>query len=1052
MNNNTKHLQHNNPIQTSIFTSPNTTSPNDSNIQPQPALTFPTHTPYKPLSTPIRSKLHHQHQPSLPKKQTQITLEDLTDQTLIYPLTKPAAQTTELNDYHHMLNQTPIQTSNSPVSAISTSRKHQHQQSPYNDMSPLSIPHNMNRHHHYNISDLSLNSNERYFQGDSFTKENSDIPRQLNLSQLRSKGPTPQSGVNDHPHKQKQNIYNINKHIYNNPTRYSDISFQLEEKNKHDKNANTTYTGIKNYQVRRFKHLRKYRFSMNPKKIDRTCKVIQKWWKYNIKVKLDYLKRVIHIQKVFRGNYTRKNFRDLIYLTALYEKFITHINTAMCRYVRRVYYPKPSLKQRNALGKVVYIKLHQYFRKWRTMNTIYNIKSNASRLMYKFRNNSRYYLYLLTPYFALWKHKVNDINNKRKRMLTISQFNVKERKNTLRKHFNMWKHSALQMKYNEDVNSLIHQRRLSIITHARRNKKNITMYTLLSRYFNKWFYKVFITSHNETHYYRLLKLFAKPIVEKYTHPLIMYFIKWKYRGINDRLLHCVNIRHCKEVKNENVIHEVLRQWMLNTKAMKLNDNAIVIQRFIKEKVKRYFNRRKNMLMLRLVNSKIDNDVEWLLMKAFGKYKTQIGKVRNKEAYDLQVQRNMKLKRSKENIATYLSKHVLTVVAVNNKQYAFNKLYNNAYMKRLNELLRNIIMRYNNTTANTLLACFNVYKRIIAKLCNKHNARIIAYFVYNKYKNKLSSLQWMNTSNKLLSRMQMNIIHLLHNIQHNKLRLQRNEIFINKIYKVFIYIKLQSLFNVLQRKLLSNSKDAFIQQLYTNYILYIRKRYNDAFRTYSTNATTTTHVPPLTQFKHSYHLTPKLSNNTNNNNNNNNNAVLNESRNKRLLPYLVEYLNKLRHSTLRYAYNKIAYNFMQKKFTLLYYAFHKKKLFPLKKELLLNMKKQEQLNKFKELIKLKIIRNVQAMGTQLWRLLKVFYLLRLTNMHKTIALDKFLKALVRKWRLSVKMAVVKRRQLMEIEKNFVETYVKIADGLFGDGNLNDPGIQMQVRDFIDKVHK
>jgi hypothetical protein len=144
--------------------------------------------------------------------------------------------------------------------------------------------------------------------------------------------------------------------------------------------------------------------------------------------------------------------------------------------------------------------------------------------------------------------------------------------------------------------------------------------------------------------------------------------------------------------------------------------------------------------------------------------------------------------------------------------------------------------------------------------------------------------------------------------------------------------------------------------------------------------------------------------------------------------------------------------MQKKFTLLYYAFHKKKLFPLKKELLLNMKKQEQLNKFKELIKLKIIRNVQAMGTQLWRLLKVFYLLRLTNMHKTIALDKFLKALVRKWRLSVKMAVVKRRQLMEIEKNFVETYVKIADGLFGDGNLNDPGIQMQVRDFIDKVHK
>ena len=350
---------------------------------------------------------------------------------------------------------------------------------------------------------------------------------------------------------------------------------------------------------------------------------------------------------------------------------------------------------------------------------------------------------------------------------------------------------------------------------------------------------------------------------------------------------------------------------------------------------------------------------------------------------------------------------------------------------------------NSTNTNTLLSYFNTYKRTIAKLYNNHNARIIADFVYNKYKNKLSSSQWMHMSNKLLTQTQMNIIRLLHHTQYNKLRLQRGKALISKIYKVFVYIKLLSLFNVLQRKLLANSKDAFMQQLYTNYILYIRKRYTDAFRTYSVDNSTNpvTCVPPLTTFKHCYRLKPKR-----------NNDVLNESKNRRLLPYLVEYLTKLKHSKLKYAYSKIAYNFMQKKFTLLYYAFHKKQLVPLKKQLLLNMKKQEQLNKFNELIKRKIIRNVQAIGTKMWGLLKVFYLLRLTNMHKTIALDKFLKTLVRKWRLTVKMAIVKRRQLMEMEKNFVETYVKIADGLFGDGNLNDPGIQMQVRDFIDKVHK
>ena len=49
-----------------------------------------------------------------------------------------------------------------------------------------------------------------------------------------------------------------------------------------------------------------------------------------------------------------------------------------------------------------------------------------------------------------------------------------------------------------------------------------------------------------------------------------------------------------------------------------------------------------------------------------------------------------------------------------------------------------------------------------------------------------------------------------------------------------------------------------------------------------------------------------------------------------------------------------------------------------------------------------------------------------------------------------MKLFREWQLEQIEENFVETYERLADGMFGNGNY-EPSIQQQVHDFMEKTN-
>ena len=50
---------------------------------------------------------------------------------------------------------------------------------------------------------------------------------------------------------------------------------------------------------------------------------------------------------------------------------------------------------------------------------------------------------------------------------------------------------------------------------------------------------------------------------------------------------------------------------------------------------------------------------------------------------------------------------------------------------------------------------------------------------------------------------------------------------------------------------------------------------------------------------------------------------------------------------------------------------------------------------------------------------------------------------------IKMKLFREWQLQQIEENFVETYERLADGMFGNDKY-EPSIQKQVQDFMEKT--
>ena len=103
-----------------------------------------------------------------------------------------------------------------------------------------------------------------------------------------------------------------------------------------------------------------------------------------------------------------------------------------------------------------------------------------------------------------------------------------------------------------------------------------------------------------------------------------------------------------------------------------------------------------------------------------------------------------------------------------------------------------------------------------------------------------------------------------------------------------------------------------------------------------------------------------------------------------------------------------------------------------------------INLFK-LLRKKWIRYVYEQMVEPSQIYKMFYLIRLTIMHRSIAKQRFVRELARRWRFyAFKMKVVKRnKQIMD--QNFYLSYLQMTETLFGNG-----GVPSQFEDLFEKM--
>jgi hypothetical protein len=165
--------------------------------------------------------------------------------------------------------------------------------------------------------------------------------------------------------------------------------------------------------------------------------------------------------------------------------------------------------------------------------------------------------------------------------------------------------------------------------------------------------------------------------------------------------------------------------------------------------------------------------------------------------------------------------------------------------------------------------------------------------------------------------------------------------------------------------------------------------------------------------------------------------------RKVLPNLVNYLQKLLNRRKQDTFDDIKSHLISNKFCQLLKAFNNKTIKPDKEDFVNTFKRdakyaetrpQYQVKLFK-LLRKKYIRTITTTLVEPSRLYRLFYLINMTKMHKNIAEQRFYRELIRKWRFISFTKKMARKKLELMYKNLHASYLQMADEIFGEDKVN-----------------
>ena len=124
---------------------------------------------------------------------------------------------------------------------------------------------------------------------------------------------------------------------------------------------------------------------INPKYKEKAAKIVQGWWRAQKAKYKNILNQIVKIQSVWRGKFTRKYVYDIIYLSYLHQRFFDIMEKTLVNHTRPLVWD--DLFSRSKLAKSTMKKLLE-------------------------RNDTKYTLLRIKPYFHKWKIIANFLRNR----------------------------------------------------------------------------------------------------------------------------------------------------------------------------------------------------------------------------------------------------------------------------------------------------------------------------------------------------------------------------------------------------------------------------------------------------------------------------------------------------------------------------------------------------------------------------------------------------------------------------------------------------------------
>ena len=182
----------------------------------------------------------------------------------------------------------------------------------------------------------------------------------------------------------------------------------------------------------------------------------------------------------------------------------------------------------------------------------------------------------------------------------------------------------------------------------------------------------------------------------------------------------------------------------------------------------------------------------------------------------------------------------------------------------------------------------------------------------------------------------------------------------------------------------------------------------------------------------------------------NNKQKNDFYNERLMPYLVNHLNKLRLKRLRLAFEYLSWNNKNNLFCKLFLSSIKNQNNINKKNFLKTLKqyskKQELILLMRRKIIHKLVKQYLVEINRRNRLLTIVYKIKVFQ--KVIRKKRILR-FIRSWRVYTRYLKDIASALASFEKSFTKTYEKLNDSLFVD-NTDEKSIETQINSFLGKI--